>query len=64
MDGVHSPSEAPHGLSSVFIPDINLFSASCKYGTPPMMINTMIKILMSEKEQGVLNPSKKENTDF
>ena len=59
MDGVHAPSEAPHGLSSVFIPDINLFSASCKYGTPPMMINTMIKILMSEKEQGVLNPPKK-----
>ena len=59
MDGVHTPSEAPHGLSSVFIPDINLFSASCKYGTPPMMIDTMIKILMNEKEQGVLNPSNK-----
>ena len=59
MDGVHAPSEAPHRLSSVFIPDINLFSASCKYSTLPMMINTMIKILMSEKEQGVLNPSNK-----
>ena len=59
MDGVHTPSEAPHRLSSVFIPDINLFSASCKYGTPPMMIDTMIEILMNEKQQGVLNQSNK-----
>ena len=59
MDGVHAPSEASHRLSSVFIPDINLLSASCKYGTLPMMIDTMIEILMNEKEQDVLKPSKK-----
>ena len=67
MNSVHAPVEAPNGISSVLIPNVNLLSTRRKVIALPAVVNTMVEILekrsydISDKNQSGTEPLKLEN---